>query len=184
MPRTRNAERTRRALLDAAADLLAEKGAGLTLDQVAAAAGVSKSALLYHFTSRDGLVVAVVEDANARVRHEVAGRLDLSENQPGKMLRAYVRTLCDPASEVSQYYSSAPAWNGIYVIPEVKASLAEDAAWWSEQLALDGLDPVTITIIRRAAEGIAAAAAVGEEDTQRITAARDRLLALTFEGAL
>ncbi|NEE31590.1 helix-turn-helix transcriptional regulator, partial [Streptomyces sp. SID7982] len=48
---TRNAERTRRAVLDAAVQVILDKGAAVTLAQVAAAAGVSKSGLIHHFGS-------------------------------------------------------------------------------------------------------------------------------------
>lgn len=51
----------RTALLDAADDLVHELGAGLlTLDAVAARAGVSKGGLLHHFKSKDALLTAML----------------------------------------------------------------------------------------------------------------------------
>jgi AcrR family transcriptional regulator len=67
VPKTRRtqAERTedmRRRILDAAVDLLAQKGyAGFRTADVALAAGVSRGAQTHHFHSKDDLVVAVVE---------------------------------------------------------------------------------------------------------------------------
>ncbi|PSK68401.1 hypothetical protein C6W96_34495 [Streptomyces sp. CS149] len=81
---TRNAERTRRAVLDAAVQVILDKGAAVTLAQVAAAAGVSKSGLIHHFGSRNQLVVALVEDTHERFRETVRSHLELSENYPGK----------------------------------------------------------------------------------------------------
>ncbi len=181
---TRNAERTRRAVLDAAVQVILDKGAAVTLAQVAAAAGVSKSGLIHHFGSRDQLVVALVEDTHERFRETVRGYLDLSENYPGKMLRAYVRALCAGSAEAAtaRDFTSAPMWGGLYTIPAVAPVMEENAAWWDEQLALDGISPERILIVRRAAEGIAMAAVYGEQDESSISTARDLLLELASEG--
>ncbi|MFB8380890.1 TetR/AcrR family transcriptional regulator [Streptomyces rubiginosohelvolus] len=181
---TRNAERTRRAVLDAAVQVILDKGAAVTLAQVAAAAGVSKSGLIHHFGSRDQLVVALVEDTNERFRETVRSHLDLSENYPGKMLRAYVRALCAGSAEAAtaRDFTSAPMWGGLYTIPAVVPVMEENAAWWDEQLALDGISPERIMIVRRAAEGIAMAAIYGEQDGRSIPTARDLLLELATEG--
>lgn len=184
---TRNTERTRRAVLDAATQVILEKGAAVTLAQVAAAAGVSKSGLIHHFGNRDQLVIAVVEDVNARAREGVLRRLDLSENHPGKMLRAYVRAFCSvdegAADEgTADDVASMSMWGGLYAIPAVAAVLAEHAAWWDSQLALDGLSPERILLVRRAAEGVALARALGEVDADGVATARDLLLELASEG--
>ncbi|WP_097946582.1 TetR/AcrR family transcriptional regulator [Streptomyces sp. ms115] len=181
---TRNAERTRRAVLDAAVQVILDKGAAVTLAQVAAAAGVSKSGLIHHFGSRDQLVVALVEDTNERFRETVRSHLDLSENHPGKMLRAYVRALCAGSAEAAtaRDFTSAPMWGGLYTIPSVVPVMDENAAWWDEQLTLDGISPERIMIVRRAAEGIAMAAIYGEQDGGSISTARDLLLELATEG--
>ncbi|MFD4591728.1 TetR/AcrR family transcriptional regulator [Streptomyces rubiginosohelvolus] len=181
---TRNAERTRRAVLDAAVQVILDKGAAVTLAQVAAAAGVSKSGLIHHFGSRDQLVVALVEDTNERFRETVRSHLDLSENYPGKMLRAYVRALCAGSAEAASArdFTSAPMWGGLYTIPSVVPVMEENAVWWDEQLALDGISPERIMIVRRAAEGIAMAAIYGEQDGGSISTARDLLLELATEG--
>ncbi|MFF9249838.1 TetR/AcrR family transcriptional regulator [Streptomyces globisporus] len=151
---------------DAAVQVILDKGAAVTLAQVAAAAGVSKSGLIHHFGSRDRLVVALVEDTNERFRETVRSHLDLSENYPGKMLRAYVRALCAGSAEAASArdFTSAPMWGGLYTIPAVVPVMEENAAWWDEQLALDGISPERIMIVRRAAEGIAMAALYGEQD--------------------
>ncbi|MFK0131923.1 TetR/AcrR family transcriptional regulator [Streptomyces rubiginosohelvolus] len=181
---TRNAERTRRAVLDAAVQVILDKGAAVTLAQVAAAAGVSKSGLIHHFGSRDQLVVALVEDTNERFRETVRSHLDLSENHPGKMLRAYVRALCAGSAEAAtaRDFTSTPMWGGLYTIPSVVPVMEENAVWWDEQLALDGISPERIMIVRRAAEGIAMAAIYGEQDGESISTARDLLLELATEG--
>lgn len=54
-------EATRTAVVDAAVALFAQKGAqGATLQDVAVAAGLSKGAVTYHFTTKDALVDAAL----------------------------------------------------------------------------------------------------------------------------
>ncbi len=181
---TRNTERTRRAVLDAATQVILDKGTAVTLAEVAAAAGVSKGGLIHHFGNRDQLFVAVVKDMSEQFRGVVLSQLDLAENYPGKMLRAYVRALCAGSAEAAaaRDFTSASNWNGLYAIPAVAAVFEEYNAWWSEQFAKDGLSAERIQIVRRAAEGVAAAALQGEEDEASIEAARRRLLELATDG--
>ncbi len=181
---TRNTERTRRAVLDAATQAILDRGAAVTLAEVAALAGVSKSGLIHHFGSRDQLFVAVVKDASEQLRNVVLAQLDLSENHPGKMLRAYVRALCIGSAEaaVARDFASASNWNGLYAITAVAEALAEYDEWWTEQFAQDGLSTERIQIVRRAAEGVAVAAMQGAEDDASIARARRLLLNLATAG--
>jgi AcrR family transcriptional regulator len=181
---TRNAERTRRAVLDAATAVILEKGSAVTLAQVASAAGVSKSGLIHHFGNRDQLVLAVVEDVYEQFRATVLEHLDLSENYPGKLLRAYVRALGAGSTEAVAVrdLTSAASWNGLYTIPAVASLIDEQNAEWSKQFAADGLSAERIQIVRRAAEGIAAAAVIGDEDLESIAAATRLLLELATDG--
>ncbi|MEU5552578.1 TetR/AcrR family transcriptional regulator [Micromonospora sp. NPDC047793] len=181
---TRNAERTRRAVLDAATPMILERGDGITLAQVATAAGVSKSGLIHHFGSREQLVMAVVEDAYERFQEAVLSHLDLSENYPGKMLRAYVRALCAGSTDVvaARDVASVPIWSGLYAVPGIAAVVRERSEWWSEQLAADGLSAERVQLVRRAAEGVAIAVLHGEEDEASIATARRLLLDLATDG--
>ncbi|MGO3146413.1 MAG: TetR/AcrR family transcriptional regulator [Leucobacter sp.] len=179
---TRNSARTQRQILDAAAQIIAQVGTAMTLARVAEAAGISKGGLMHHFGGRKQLLSAVVDDANERFRDAVTGNLDLAENAPGKMLRAYVRTLCGGDLEAANYFGSAPMWNGLYDVPEIREVMDADTVWWEEQLALDGLDPRVIRIVRRAAEGLAAAFSYGEESQADLQQARDELVEMTLQS--
>ncbi|PWV76946.1 DNA-binding transcriptional regulator, AcrR family [Prauserella marina] len=71
-PATRNErkERTRRALLDTALELLTDRGfAGLSLREVTKGAGIVPTAFYRHFASMDDLGIALVEES-ARTLHE------------------------------------------------------------------------------------------------------------------
>src|SRR4029077_8527682 len=61
-PATAKGRETRERILQAAAELIAEKGtAGVSLDDVRARTGASRSQLYHYFENRDDLIRAVVE---------------------------------------------------------------------------------------------------------------------------
>ena len=91
----RDAERTRRVLLDAAARSAVTHGAGVSLDVVAREAGVSKGGLLHHFPSKDELMAALADDLFDRFDQAVQDRIDPDDTAPGRLLRAYVRATFD-----------------------------------------------------------------------------------------
>jgi AcrR family transcriptional regulator len=73
-PRQRRAdgERTRRAILSAAASLATVDGLeGLSIGNLAAATGISKSGLYAHFGSKEELQLATVEEAESILQDEV-----------------------------------------------------------------------------------------------------------------
>lgn len=68
----RKSERTRQAVLDAAARLFARRGyAGTNLSDIAAEAGIKTGSLYYHFSSKDELVTEVLQFGTAH-SHEHA----------------------------------------------------------------------------------------------------------------
>ena len=81
-PRTRNPERTRKQILDAATAEFANKGIeGARTDEIARAAGVSKRMLFHYFNSKDGLFQAVLEKIYLDIRSAEEG-LDLTGRDP------------------------------------------------------------------------------------------------------
>jgi AcrR family transcriptional regulator len=69
-------EDTRRALLDAAAVLIAERGyRGTTVNEVIARTGLSKGTFYWHFKSKEELLVAVLEERIDRPLLELIERL-------------------------------------------------------------------------------------------------------------
>jgi TetR/AcrR family transcriptional repressor of nem operon len=66
LPRSRNAGGARRLLLDAALRVIREKGYhGVTVDEICAAAGVTKGAFFHHFKSKEDLAVAAANHWSA-----------------------------------------------------------------------------------------------------------------------
>lgn len=77
------------ALLDAAETVVARQGiASLTLDAVAAEAGMSKGGLLHHFPSKDRLVVALVARCAEGWRSCYTDAYERTPEGPGRMARA------------------------------------------------------------------------------------------------
>ncbi|HEY2327452.1 MAG TPA: TetR/AcrR family transcriptional regulator [Gaiellaceae bacterium] len=79
-PATEKGRATRERILQAAAELVAEKGAaGMSLDDVRARTGASRSQLYHYFEDRNDLVRAVIDvttDAVLDVQGDLIGRLD------------------------------------------------------------------------------------------------------------
>lgn len=69
--------RSRERLVEAATEFLREHGAGdVSLRELAAGIGTSHRMLLYHFGSKDGLLVEVARAVERRQREEVAALFD------------------------------------------------------------------------------------------------------------
>jgi AcrR family transcriptional regulator len=79
-PLRRDAERNRRRLLDAARAVFAERGLGVTLDDIAERAGVGVGTAYRRFANKDEVIAAVAEDRIVRVS-EVLDRA-LAEPDP------------------------------------------------------------------------------------------------------
>ena len=98
-PRERaDAARNRARVLAAAERLFAERGAcNVSMDEVAAAAGVGKGTLYRRFGDRAGLAVAVLEDKERDLQQSVVrGAPPLGPGAPAdKRLRAFLNALVD-----------------------------------------------------------------------------------------
>jgi TetR/AcrR family transcriptional regulator len=94
--RTRNAERSRASILDAAEQLFAARGfAGTSLGEIGAAAGVSRSTPSYFFGSKDQLYAAVLErlfaDRDMATRHAFEPLARWASGKRGGSLRSVLR---------------------------------------------------------------------------------------------
>lgn len=88
--RTRDADRTRQEILDAAMVEFADKGlGGARIDAIAERAGFNKRLIYYYFDSKDRLFLAVLEQTYADIRDaEQALRLESAE--PAEAIRRLV----------------------------------------------------------------------------------------------
>ncbi|MFK4730915.1 TetR family transcriptional regulator [Agromyces mediolanus] len=93
MPRASadDAARTARSIVDTATRLFAETGyADVALEDVAAAAGVTRGAVYHHYGSKRGLFTAVV----ARLQEEVAAAVVAAAEEAGPDAAAQLRAGC------------------------------------------------------------------------------------------
>jgi AcrR family transcriptional regulator len=88
----------RERLLAAAMDHVAEHGVGnLSLRALAAALGTSHRMLIYHFGSREGLLIEVIRGVEAQQRAALAELLLDEEAPPAETMRRMWRRVADPA---------------------------------------------------------------------------------------
>jgi AcrR family transcriptional regulator len=133
---------TRAKLLDAASAVIRRDGPkSMTLEAVAAQAGVSKGGLLYHFASKrqllDGLVERWLQDFQN----------DIDANGPG-FVRGYVKASDDACAEDASMLAALVA------DPETLTAVRDRYAAWQDRVVTEGGDPVEATVARLAADGL------------------------------
>ena len=88
--RTNDPERTQANILQVAEVEFGEKGlAGARIDEIAEATRTSKRMIYYYFGSKEGLYLAVLEEAYRRVR-DIESELKLQDLEPEEALRRLV----------------------------------------------------------------------------------------------
>lgn len=102
----------RRLILDAAARLFYARGVDVvSVDEVAASAGVTKRAVYYHFPSKDELVRAWLLDAGPATFERLlaaAGSTRSSEGHPvGRLIDTFGRWMADPRFHGCAYLNTA-----------------------------------------------------------------------------
>ena len=81
-PRAKTPEKTRANILEVATREFSMKGlAGARIDEIAARTRTSKRAIYYHFGGKEGLYIAVLEEAYRRIR-SIESELDLEHLPP------------------------------------------------------------------------------------------------------
>ncbi|KQS59087.1 hypothetical protein ASG36_14240 [Geodermatophilus sp. Leaf369] len=147
MPRPSNRAR----LLDAYEELLVSGvGATVTLDAVAAAAGVSKGGLLYHFPSKDALVDGVAE----RLGEHVAADVEALGSAPEGPVAYWLTTsTADAQGELTRTYQATLRLAGAGHAAARTALLEADRAW-SAALEARIADPVLARLVRLVGDGL------------------------------
>ena len=88
--RTNDPQRTMANIVEVATKEFADKGlSGARIDEIAALTHTSKRMIYYYFTSKEGLYVAVLEDAYRRIR-SIEATLNLDDLEPEAALRKLV----------------------------------------------------------------------------------------------
>jgi len=140
----------RERLLDAAVAVVRREGAqALTLDAVAAEAGVSKGGLLYHFRSKRDLLDALVE----RWLDGWQAEVDADESGDG-FVAAFVRASHLGGAGQAERADETALLAALVGQPEVLAAARDRYAVWQDRVEREGGDPVDATVARLAADGL------------------------------
>lgn len=180
MSRPKAPEQTRQQLLKAAVNLILTKGATqLTLDQVAADAGVSKGGLLHHYPTKDALVFGLMKLGFASFEDRIQRHLQADPSPTaGRWLRAYIHATFESAPDEERLTQA------LFMLtansPElIEAKKAELSALFSH-MEIDDIAPERAWVVRLACDALWSDDLVGllqidESMRQRL---RDELLRL------
>ena len=91
----KRSERTRQEILDAAWDLIAERGAAVSMSEIAAAVGMTRQSVYVHFGSRGGLLMALVRRADERFFIWEGFATAMEEKLPARRLDACLAVWLD-----------------------------------------------------------------------------------------
>lgn len=114
-----DAERNRRALLDAAVEVFGERGLDATVAEIAARAGVGQGTAFRHFPTKEHLIAATVRDMLDRITATAMEQLD----EPDPLLA--LRTLLHSGSQLmvsNQGFKAATANSLVHEDPDVIAA--------------------------------------------------------------
>lgn len=178
------AEATRKKLITAACQVALEDGVThLTLEAVAAKAGVSKGGLLYHYPSKEALVAGMVQYVLDDFDETIDAYLEGSEREdaPGRWVRAYLRANLEEDPE--ELALSIGLLAAIAINPLLLDPWREQYRVWQDHLTSSGVDPITAMIVRFASDGLWFAELLGiaPPDPDLRAQILDRLLTMTQE---
>lgn len=143
-------------MLDAAEAVVVRQGiANLTLDAVAAEAGMSKGGLLHHYPSKDKLIEGMVARCAENWRSCVTSAYDEVPPGPGRMARALLNQLADsPAWSEQCQRSSSAVFAALAQNPALIQPMRQVYAELRGRLTSDGLAPGVGETIVAAMDGL------------------------------
>lgn len=171
---------TKALLLDAAASEIRLRGLGATLDDIAAAAGVSKGGLIYHFASKELLLVELARGQVDQFRAGIRAKLDPADHVPGRFTRAYVRAVLDPSQDKAVAMNSVGLLAQLMVDPAISEITREANEWLMAEFRADGLPDELSVLVTAAADGAIASLMWGARpDASRNQRLQQHLIELT-----
>lgn len=149
--REKNPELVRRLLVENACRLASDKGlAGVSIQQVASAAGVTKGAFFHHFASKQALVDAVFDTMLSETGRELDEAMARDPVRHGRFTRAYLMQVTESDARDSPWLS---VWVSM-IADETLRPVWHD--WFRQRFAavLAEEDQPTLQAVRMAADGI------------------------------
>jgi AcrR family transcriptional regulator len=156
MKRTRSTN-SRDLVLDAAEAVAHERGVpGLTLDAVAARAGVSKGGLLYHFPTKEALIQSMVARIAYLAKEHFKEELASEPPGPGRHAHCFLRLLLDSKSRFFPRlkHMATPLLVAVAESPELLDPMRRFFREIRQGMVEDGLAPERAWLIMAAVDGI------------------------------
>jgi AcrR family transcriptional regulator len=152
-PQQVKSDHTRRTLLGAAREVVRTDGVSrLTLEAVARAAGVSKGGLLYHFATKQDLIVAMLTDTLVEADAILDSLAAADSRQPGAFARAYLEFVSRGE------HRRVDSASGIFAAAALdEGDLTPARAMfrrWQDRLLDDGIDTGMALLARVVADGL------------------------------
>lgn len=145
--RPRDADATRRAILDAAFAEFTEKGySGGRVDEIATRTGMSKRMIYYYFGSKEGLYAAVLEEAYGGMRDAEAA-LDLDVLPPAEAMRQMVEVTFD-------HHASHPGFVRLVAVENIEGARQVAASPGIRDRNSEVIGRVTALLARGEASGV------------------------------
>lgn len=150
----RTAEDTRRNILDAAALVIGENGTKVPVTVIAEAAGVSKGGLLYHFPSKEKLLIDLATYLLEQFRDLVEEFTSAEpEGAKGRLTRGYIRASFAYAKDFAEQKRHIALASNLMLEPGLGELAQEEAERWRTDLLHDRLNPATTRLIVAATDG-------------------------------
>ena len=98
-------------ILDAAEAVVVELGAGhMSIDLVARKAGVSKGGLMYHFPTKESLLIAMISRLVTVFHHNKAEKMTLLKDTPARALKAAILACMESDEKRDRMARSPNCW--------------------------------------------------------------------------
>lgn len=179
--RKKQPDAVKRSLLDATISLALSEGvSGVTVQAVAAAAGVTKGGLFHHFPSKQALIEGVYLDLMDKLDTEIDERMARDDEPMGRFTRAYVEAMLSGAD-----FEDKSPWSALSVT--MMAEPNTNAFWtqWIEarlERHQDTDHDPMLEVVRFAADGAWFTYIDKAPDPIRLDKLRARLIDLTRVG--
>lgn len=154
-PRQERAIRTRAKLLSAATAVIRRDGAAhLTLDRVAEEARVSKGGLQYHFSSKDQLIEAMLDETLSNAGANLEARAAAMQPVSGEFTKAYLEYMREPYEGTDE----ADIASSILAAAALDDRLLEHSQGrferWQSQILDDGIEEPLALMARVISDGL------------------------------
>lgn len=144
----------RQGILAAARQVIVHQGVPkLTLEAVAAQAGISKGGLLYHFPTKEAMLQGLLMEYHCGFLQACRGHflLDPLPDRPGRIHRAWIRT--SRVGLPDDHEMDLRDIGAIVTNPALAEPLGHFWSSWDAFVRKDGLDEATALVIRTSLTG-------------------------------